>query len=50
MPQPFLCLDEDVHHCAERPRPQCCKPHSQDVVTILLECDGRWVRLPASVG
>jgi hypothetical protein len=44
MPQPLLCLDEDVRHGAERFRSQFTKPHEPYVVTVLLglmECEGR---------
>jgi len=44
MPQPIICLDEEVCHFAERFRPQFSKPQYQYFVTVLLglmECDGR---------
>lgn len=43
MPQPMLCLDEDVCHGAKRFDAVFSKPHSQSLVTVLLgrmECDG----------
>jgi hypothetical protein len=42
MPQPMLCVDAEVCHGAERCRSMFSKPHSQDVVTVLLgllECE-----------
>jgi len=44
MPQPLLCLDEEVRHVAERCRSQFTKPQEQDVGTVLLglmECEGK---------
>jgi hypothetical protein len=44
MPQPLLCLDEDVRHVAERFRSVLSKPHDESFVTVLLgllECEGK---------
>lgn len=44
MPQPIICLDEEVCHFAERFRALYSKPQYQYFVTVLLglmECDGR---------
>jgi hypothetical protein len=44
MPQPLLCLDEDVRHVAERFRSVFSKPQDQSFVTVLLgqrECEGK---------
>jgi hypothetical protein len=44
MPQPIICLDEQVCHFAERFRSLYSKPQYQYFVTVLLglmECDGR---------
>jgi hypothetical protein len=44
MPQPILCLDEEVCHFAERFRSLFSKPQYQYFVTVLLglmECEGR---------
>jgi DDE superfamily endonuclease len=44
MPQPIICLDEEVRHFAERFRPLYSKPQYQYFVTVLLglmECEGR---------
>jgi DDE superfamily endonuclease len=44
MPQPILCLDEEVCHFAERFGSLFSKPHYQYFVTVLLglmECEGR---------
>ena len=44
MPQPIICLDEEVRHFAERYRSLFTKPQYQYFVTVLLglmECDGR---------
>jgi hypothetical protein len=44
MPQPIICLDEEVRHFAERFRSQFTKPQYQYFVTVLLglmECEGR---------
>ena len=44
MPQPIICLDEEVCHFAERFRSLYSKPQYQYFVTVLLglmECDGR---------
>lgn len=44
MPQPIICLDEEVRHFAERFRSVFSKPQYQYFVTVLLglmECDGR---------
>ncbi|MBO0777323.1 MAG: hypothetical protein J2P37_00730 [Ktedonobacteraceae bacterium] len=39
MPQPILCLDEEVRHVVERFRPLYSKAQYQYFVTVLL---GRW--------
>jgi hypothetical protein len=44
MPQPIICLDEEVCHFAERFRSVFSKPQYQYFVTVLLglmECDGK---------
>ena len=44
MPQPIICLDEEVCHFAERFRSLFSKPQYQYFVTVLLglmECEGR---------
>ncbi|HEY3992771.1 MAG TPA: transposase [Ktedonobacteraceae bacterium] len=44
MPQPIICLDEEVRHFAERFRALFSKPQYQYFVTVLLglmECEGR---------
>ena len=44
MPQPIICLDEEVRHFAERFRSVFSKPQYQYFVTVLLglmECDGK---------
>jgi hypothetical protein len=44
MPQPIICLDEEVRHFAERFRSVLSKPQYQYFVTVLLgllECEGR---------
>jgi len=44
MPQPIICLDEEVRHFAERFRGLFSKPQYQYFVTVLLglmECEGR---------
>src|SRR5713226_2198407 len=44
MPQPIICLDEEVCHFAERFRSLYSKPQYQYFVTVLLglmECEGR---------
>jgi hypothetical protein len=44
MPQPIICLDEEVRHFAERFRLLYSKTQYQSVVTVLLglmECEGR---------
>ena len=44
MPVPIICLDEALHHFAERFRKQFSKPQYQYLVTVLLglmECKGR---------
>ena len=44
MPQPILCLDEEVRHFAERFRSAFSKPQYQYFVTVLLgllECEGK---------
>ena len=44
MPQPIICLDEEVRHFAERFRSLFSKPQYQYFVTVLLglmECEGR---------
>jgi hypothetical protein len=41
MPQPLLCLDTDMRHVAEQSRSVFSKPQEEDVVTVLLECEGK---------
>ena len=44
MPQPIICLDEEVRHFAERFRSAFSKPQYQYFVTVLLglmECEGK---------
>ncbi len=44
MPQPIICLDEQLRHFAERYRAVFTKPQYQYFVTVLLglmECEGR---------
>jgi hypothetical protein len=44
MPQPIICLDDEVRHFAERYRTLFTKPQYQSFVTVLLglmECEGR---------
>ncbi len=44
MPQPIICLDEEMRHFADRFRALYSKPQYQYFVTVLLglmECDGR---------
>lgn len=44
MPQPIICLDDEVRHFAERYRALFTKPQYQYFVTVLLglmECEGR---------
>ncbi|GHO55963.1 hypothetical protein [Ktedonobacter robiniae] len=44
MPQPIICLDEEVCHFAERFRSAFSKPQYQYFVTVLLgllECEGK---------
>src|SRR5260370_38338923 len=44
MPQPIICLDEEVLHFAERFRSVFSKPQDQYFVTVLLgllECEGK---------
>jgi hypothetical protein len=44
MPQPLICLDEEVRHFAERFRSAFSKPQYQYFVTVLLgllECEGK---------